>query len=241
MINNSKLIVVIPARGGSKGIKKKNLIEINGVSIVERAFRLARKNPFVDKIIISTDDSEIYALSKRLGVSTPKPRPYYLASDTAKTIDIIKNLVDEKSIYCDDCLLLMQPTTPFRTLEDLNNVINLIKKNWDKYDAVISINEIDGPHPFKAQIISDGKVEPLMKTETSVPRQSLPKVYIPNGAFYLIKVSVLMQENTFIPKMTLPYIMNNISSINLDSTLDLILLESIVERGLANNAISDSN
>lgn len=241
MINNSKLIAIIPARGGSKGIKKKNLIELEGVSLVERAFRLAKKNKHIDKIYVSTDDPEIYTLSQELGISTPKPRPTFLASDSARTVDLVKNLVEEGVIDINDCILLLQPTTPLRTFSDLSNVISKFSINWDKTDAVISLVEINGPHPYKAQVIEDGNIKPLLGTESSVPRQSLPKVYLPNGAFYIIKVRTLIDENSFIPVRSLPYVMSEISSINLDGPLDLLLLETAVSRGLGEQAISDSN
>lgn len=241
MINNSRLIAIIPARGGSKGIKKKNLIEIEGVSLVERAFRLAKRNKNIDKIYVSTDDPEIYALSQELGIATPKPRPDLLASDSARTVDLIKNLLDEAVINIKDCVILMQPTTPLRTSIDLNNVISMFTINWDNTDAVISLVEINGPHPYKAQILEDSKIKPLMGIDSSVPRQSLPKVYLPNGAFYLIKVRALIEENTFMPVRSLPYIMSEISSINLDSPLDLMLLEAAISRGLGLQALTDSN
>lgn len=241
MTKNSRIVAIIPARGGSKGIKRKNLFEIEGISLVERAFRLAKKNPHIDKIYVSSDDNEIYSLAEKLGIATPKPRPDSLASDSAKTIDVIKNLIEEEILGIDDCILLLQPTTPLRTSADLNNIIFKFIENFEDADAVISLSEIDGPHPYKAQIIFDGHVKSLMDNEASVPRQSLPQTYMPNGAFYLIKASVLMNENSFIPSRSLPYFMSPISSINLDTPLDLILLESVISRGLATQALIDSN
>ena len=240
MINNSKLIAVIPARSGSKGIVKKNLIEIDGISIVERAFKLAKKNFNVDHVIISTDDADIYLLSKKLGGATPQPRAAKLASDSAKTIDVIIDLVENNIINVDDYLLLMQPTTPLRTSNDLNQVVKLMSENWQSCDAIVSVSKIDGPHPFKALEINEGRLKSLMSIETSVARQILPELYLPNGAFYLIKVFSLMGENTFIPTRTLPYVMDGLSSINLDNKLDLMLLETVIERGLATVALFDS-
>jgi len=115
-----------------------------------------------------------------------------------------------------------------------------MSENWQTCDAIVSVSEIDGPHPYKALEINEGRVKSLMSIETSVARQVLPKLYLPNGAFYLIKVFSLMGENTFIPTRTLPYVMDDISSINLDNILDLMLLESVVERGLASVALFDS-
>lgn len=241
MIREHRLCALVPARGGSKGIPRKNLHELAGVSLVERSVRLARRCTQVDQVLVSTEDAEITLLAKRLNAATPRPRPADLASDGARTIDTLRNLVEENVLSRDDCILLLQPTTPLRTLENLESACELLSAHWDSADAVISVSAVDGPHPYKAQTIREGRLGPLINgQDCSVPRQSLPAAYFPNGAFYLAKIGVLMEEDTFLPKRSLPLIMPSIASINLDGPLDLLLLEAVVGKGLAIDALKDS-
>jgi CMP-N,N'-diacetyllegionaminic acid synthase len=241
MIKDRRICALIPARGGSKGIHRKNMYLLNGLSLVERSVRLAKKIPAIDKVIISTDDIEITELAKHLSVATPRPRPSYLATDEAHTIDVVRHLLEEEILDSQDCLLLLQPTTPLRTLVDLKDALTLFESSWSKADGVVSVTKIDGPHPYKAQVISDGYLSSMVGEDSAVPRQSLPIAYLPNGAIYFLKIDKLLDEGTFLPKKTIPYIMPAISSINLDGPLDLLLLEAIIEKGLAVQALIDSS
>ncbi len=241
MIRDRRVCALIPARGGSKGIPRKNLYMLEGLSLVERSVHLARRCPAVDRIFVSTDELEITALAQRLAAATPLPRPQALASDTARTIDIVRNLVEEGVLAEEDCLLLLQPTTPLRTLTDLECARTLLYESWDSADAVVSVGAVDGPHPYKAQTIRDGYLSALLGGDAAVPRQSLPAAFLPNGALYLAKLEVLLAEDTFLPRRTLPYVMPAIPSINLDGPLDLLLLEAVVAQGMAAQAIADSS
>lgn len=241
MIRGRRLCAIVPARGGSKGIPRKNLYELSGVSLVERAVNLARRCSSVDRVLVSTDDEETTALAKRLNAATPNPRPATLASDAARTIDVIRDLVSEGVIGSDDCILLLQPTTPLRTSSDVHAAVALFQNNWEEADAIVSVCAVDGPHPYKAQVIRDGYLAALMGRDAAVPRQSLPAAYLANGAIYLAKIKTLLDEDTFLPQRSLPYVMSSIASINLDVPLDLMLLEAVVSKGLANIALSDSS
>lgn len=241
MIRGHRLCALVPARGGSKGIPRKNLYELVGVSLVERSVRLARRCARVDQVLVSTEDAEIMSLALRLEAATPRPRPAELASDGARTIDTVRNLVNEKVLSKDDCILLLQPTTPLRTLENLEAACELLEEHWEDADAVISVCAVDGPHPYKMQTIREGLLEPLITgQDSSVPRQSLPAAYLPNGALYLAKTDVLLEEDTFLPKQSLPLIMPPLASINLDGPMDLLLLEAVLSKGLAGVALRDS-
>jgi CMP-N-acetylneuraminic acid synthetase len=195
----------------------------------------------VDRVLVSTEDNEITELALQLDAATPRPRPFELAGDGSRTIDLVKNLVEEGVLNSADCLLLLQPTTPLRTLADLNAACDLLERNWEKVDAVVSVCAVDGPHPYKAQVIHEGRLEALMGQDATVPRQSLPAVFLPNGALYLAKISALLNQNTFIPEKTMPWVMPALSSINLDGPLDMLLLETVVGRGLASEALIDSS
>ena len=232
MIRGRRVCALVPARGGSKGIPRKNLLKIGGMTLLERALTLAQACPTVDRVYVSTDDAEAYALAKLHGCDTPHLRPATLATDRSRTIDVVRHLVREGPIGADDIILLVQPTSPIRTREELNAICDLLDRTWDETDAIVSVCKIDGPHPYKAQLIENGVLRSLFGAESTVPRQSLPETFLPNGAFYLGKYSVLDAENTFIPARSLAYIMPPLASVNLDGPLDQLLLEALLEKGM---------
>jgi len=232
MIRGRPVIAIVPARGGSKGIPRKNLYRVGGRTLIERAADLGRGCAFVDRVYISTDDAEMYELASTTGYATPSPRPAKLAADGTRTVEVIRNLAEEGVLPTDSCLLLLQPTSPLRTQADLDAVCRLLEAQWDNADMIVSTSEIDGPHPYKAQIVEHGFLKPLFQRDSAVPRQSLPKTFLANGAFYLGKLDILLQEDTFLPSRTLPFPMSAVQSVNLDGPLDLLLLEAILTKKL---------
>lgn len=232
MIRGRPVNVIVPARGGSKGIPRKNLYRIGKRSLLERAAELGENSAFVDTVYVSTDDAQMHALAVANGYATPVPRPAKLASDGARTVEVIRDLVQTGVLPQEGCLLLLQPTSPLRTAAELNAVCQLLDENWDRADMVVSVSAIDGPHPFKAQTVEDGYLRPLLKSDASVPRQSLPTAFLPNGAFYLGKTDVLLREDSFMLSRTMPFPMSGVQSVNLDGPLDLLLLEAVLAKGL---------
>lgn len=232
MIRGRRVCAIIPARGGSKGIPRKNLYRLGGLTLVERAMHLAKACERVDKVCVSTDDPETHAIALANDCATPSLRPAALATDAAHTIDVIKNLVSERVLSAEDCVVLLQPTSPLRTLADLNSVCDLLDSQWETADAVVSVCAIDGPHPYKAQIVDDGYLRSVLAHDAAVPRQSLPPTFMPNGAFYLGKTDVLQKEDTFIPSRSVPFVMSPAACVNLDGPLDLVIMEAVLSKGL---------
>lgn len=239
MIHGQRLCAVIPARGGSKGIPRKNLYKINGVTLVERAMNLSEACSRIDKTYVSTDDPETYALALAKGCATPKLRPASLSTDASRTIDLIKHMVREGLLLLGECLVLLQPTSPLRTLADLDAACDLLEARWEDADAVVSVYEISEPHPYKAQVFRDGYLRSLLGHKLATPRQLLPKTYVPNGAFYVGKLTVYEKEETFIPARSVPLLMPETASLNLDRPLDLVLLEALLSKRLV-QVVSDA-
>lgn len=125
-------------------------------------------------------------------------------------------------------LVLLQPTSPIRKPKDIENMINLLKEK--NADACVSVTQFEEPHPFKLKSIdNDGYVKSFIDGTTSeVPRQSLPKAYALNGAIYITKIETILNEKTFLPQKTVPYIMD--TNINIDSEEDFIFLEAMVQK-----------
>ncbi|MBM3712391.1 MAG: acylneuraminate cytidylyltransferase family protein [Actinobacteria bacterium] len=231
MLGNKKLYGIIPVRGGSKGIPKKNLIRLGGLTLLERAITLGQSCKYVDRVLVSTDDPEMFVISKRYNAAIPALRPSYLATDTAKTVDVVLDVVEKAKIK-NSYILLLQVTSPLRTLEDLYSFIKRFEDNLHICDAIVSLTEFDNPHPNKIQKKKNGFVKSYIGVESMVPRQELPKVYKLNGAFYMTSTEILKKYHTFIPERTLPFIMPEERSLNLDTIYDLYLLEALIQRGI---------
>ena len=229
MINGKELVTIIPARGGSKGIPRKNLYRLGKDTLLERAIKLGLACGRVDRVIVSTDDAEMQEIASRYGVATPCLRPAHLATDTARTVDVVLDLLDQLGI-ADAYVLLLQATSPLRTLSDLEQLLDIFESAASNVEAIVSLAKQDEPHPDKMQKMEGGFVRSYLNGDSMAPRQTLPTVYRFNGAFYLIYANTLRSEGTFVPPRTLPYIMPPERSINLDSPLDLILLEALVAR-----------
>jgi CMP-N-acetylneuraminic acid synthetase len=228
MIRGEPLTAIIPARGGSKGIPRKNLYQIDGETLVERAIRMARDSGRVDRVLVTTDDPEIYQIAKAQGVAPPSLRPDQLARDNSRTIDAVHHLISDAQIGR-GYVLLLQVTTPLRNSADLRALCERLESHPEA-DAIASVVRHDAPHPNKIMKVDGPYLKSYLGTPPSVPRQSLPIVYALNGAFYLTSLDVVLKQSTFMPEHTLPFEMPPERSVNLDGPLDLLLLEALLKQ-----------
>lgn len=196
-----KVLAIIPARGGSKGIPKKNIIELNDKPLITYTIEAAQKSKRIDKIFLSSDDSEIIEVAKNLGISSTYIRPKYLASDEATTIDAILDSIEwleNQENYFPDVILLLQPTSPLRTAEDIDGAIDLFEKH--KESALVSVHEMI-EHPFECvyDIYKKDWKYLAQPKSLSTRRQDYAKsFYYINGALYLANINFLKREKTFI-------------------------------------------
>ena len=228
MLSGKKLTAVIPVRAGSKGIPGKNLRKIGKYSLLERAIKLAESEPRIDQILVSTDDPEMYELAQSYSVATPDPRPDHLATDEARTFDVIQDLLESGALQ-KGVLLLLQATSPLRTSADLKRLLDEYDSKGD--GAFVSLCENKGEPPEKLQIISEGQVASFMGSEQGRPRQNMSETYEINGAFYLIDTELLQRAKTFIPEGTYPFLMPRERSANLDVMEDWDVLQAMLETG----------
>jgi|CXWL01.1.fsa_nt_gi CMP-N-acetylneuraminic acid synthetase len=231
MIRGQKLTAIIPVRGGSKGIPRKNLSRLGKDTLLERTIKLAKACPYVDRVLVSTDDKEMFAIAQQYGVAMKDLRPAELATDTAKTVDVVKQAIAAENID-EGYILLLQVTSPLRVLADLQALCNALDNaSPEQAESIVSLVEHDSPHPDKIQKIDEGYVCSYLGKESMVARQQLPKVYSLNGAFYLTHRDILLTKSTFMPTKTIPYVMPPERSLNLDTKMDMFLLEMLVEKG----------
>ncbi len=226
MVRNEQLTAIIPVRGGSTTLPGKNLYRIEGETLLERAIRQCRESDRVDRVFVTTDDPEMYAIAEAHGVAPPNLRPAQLATPRARTIDAVMHLINDAGIN-GGYLLLMQVTTPLRTIEDLKDICECLELNVEA-EAIVSVVRHDAPHPDKFMVIESGWLHSYLGTKPDVPRQNLPEVYVLNGAFYLASFEAVCREHSFLPKKCIPYVMPVERSINLDGPLDLLLLKSLL-------------
>ncbi len=229
MINkNMKIYSIIPARGGSKGIPRKNIKNLNGKPIIAYSIEASISNDLIKTTYVTTEDIEISEVSKKYGANVIK-RPQRLAEDTSSSVDVILHSLEylEKKEKLPDFFVLLQPTSPLRTSEDIKNSIKLFINN--ECDALISVCEIDHSSMLSLSLKNKFLVPNCDDEFLTTRRQDLPTYYSPNGAIYITTPKSLKKNKTFIPKKTIPYIMPQERSIDLDTPFDLKLAEFLLK------------
>lgn len=225
-----KILGIIPARGGSKGVKKKNIRLLKDKPLIYWTLNECEKiNDELD-FIVSTDDEEIAEICSKYNFPVHSLRPDHLATDNALTLDVLTHelLEYEKRMSVSfDYVLLLQPTCPMRKSDHIVDCINLIKKYSP--DSVVSIKDVQGNHPNRMKIIDEGMLVNYVDTgiEDMRPRQSLPKVFIRNGAIYLTKAELIRENKTLVGEKCIPYLMDENDSINIDTELDFLTAEQL--------------
>lgn len=223
-----KVLAVVPARAGSKGFPNKNIAKIGGVTLLEWAVRVGKDCSLVSDVYVSTDSEAYESIGLAAGAKSAGLRPAHLASDSAKTVDVILDLLDQLPTRY-DYVVLLQPTSPIRKAEDIAAMIAKVQEA--QADAAVSVARLEEPHPHKLKAISDdGFIRPFIEgTSSEVPRQALPPAYLLNGALYVVRTSALQQYRTFLPVKTVAYVMGR--GVNVDTAEDFVLLESMYAKG----------
>ena len=224
------MIAIIPARGGSKGLPGKNIRLLNGKPLIAHTIEAALNSKKISRVILSTDDPEIAVIGKQYGAEVPFLRPAYLASDTAKAIDTyiytLNKLFETEGLEIKEFSVL-QPTSPFRTAQHIDESIKLFySKNAD---SVISFCEEHHPIVWHKHINSEGKISPIFDERIN-NRQDEKKSYYPNGAIYLFKKSNL-QIGKYYTDNTYAYVMSRQSSIDIDTLEDFKYAEFLSSNG----------
>lgn len=229
---SDKRLAVISARGGSKGIPRKNIIDIAGKPLIAYSIEAgleAIEKGAIDRLIVSTDDEEIAEVSRKYGAEVPFMRPDYLASDKAKSVDLMIHAAEfyrEKGIVYED-MLLLQPTTPMRTGEDIVKAFEIY--DAEKADSLISC--------FKEEYICDlvtyhksgDEAIPIHPNHNGgVRRQDLEPLYVRNGAIYISKIDWMMKEHKIFGGKLAMYEMPKERSVNIDTMYDVELARVLV-------------
>jgi CMP-N-acetylneuraminic acid synthetase len=224
-----KVVAVIPARAGSKGIPNKNLTKVGGKPLISWSIEAAVKSAKIDKIIVTSDGDDILAGAGAYKEVDTLKRPSELAQDHTPTAPVITHALKELNITKDtyDYLILLQPTSPLRTT---NHIDEAIEKMIDSdATALISVSEPEH-HPLKSfKKNAQGYLEGIVNNEYPfLPRQELPKVYQPNGAIYIVELKYFLENENFYSNQTIEFLMSAETSIDIDSVEDIKKVEDYV-------------
>jgi len=226
-----KILSIIPARGGSKGLPRKNIIDLNGKPLIAWTIEASLKSKYITDTYVSSDDDEILEISQRYGAYIIK-RPKKLATDTSSSESVVKHVIKElkKQNKEYDYIILLQPTSPLRNAKDIDKAFKILFEK--KATALISVKEYDNKI-LKAFIDNKyGFIEGIKNnTYPFTRRQDLPKVYMSNGAIYIIKTEEFMKNKSFWTDRAIKFVMDENKSIDVDTKEDL---EKI--KGLLNEA-----
>lgn len=218
-------IAIIPARSGSKGVKDKNIKELCGIPLMAYSIRSALKSECFDKVFVSTDSWLYSQIAEKYGADASFLRTKDTSGDEAGTWDVVREVIsmfEEKKIFYDN-IMLLQPTSPLRTEEDIKNSFNLMKKK--NANSIISVTEMEHSPLWCNTLEDDLCMDKFQDVRwINVPRQKIPQYYRLNGAIYLMKREELKMENMFQNK-SYAYIMPNDRSVDIDSEMDFKMVE----------------
>jgi CMP-N,N'-diacetyllegionaminic acid synthase len=236
VFQNKNVVAIIPARGGSKGIPRKNIVLIGRKPLIAYTIEEARKSKYIDRVIVSTDDKEIATIARKYGAEVPFLRPKSLAKDTSPSLLVVLHALDyleKKEKYSPDIIVFLQPTSPFRKVEHIDAAIKKIKSA----DAVAGISEVKD-HPYFMVQKKNGFLEPFLKIKKRpLRRQDVPKLYVFNASVYVAKGSYYKKVNKTDPVAPVyngrvkGVVMDEISSIDINTPLDILLADAVTRKG----------
>jgi len=230
-----KILAIIPARGGSKGIPKKNIKPLLGKPLVAWTIEQAKKSSLITRIFVSTDNDEIARIAGHYGAPVPFLRPTELAQDNSPTIDTIIHALDsfEKCGETFDVIIILEPTSPLRKRDDIDKAIGTYLDHSSETDTLVSVGEVHLENPYIMKIIENNRVIPLMEIgQKFFQRQQLPKIFFPYGVIYLATVETIRQQKTFYQETTIPYRIERWQNYEIDDICDFYCVEAVMKNKL---------
>lgn len=225
----SRVVGIIPARSGSKGLKNKNIKMLKGKPLIAYTIEAAIESGIFDKVVVSTDRQVYAEIAKKYGADVPFLRPEHLAGDTVPTndviIDLLEKLKDQGEEF--DCLMILQPTSPLRSSDDIKRAIDLMKEK--NANAVVSLCEVEHSPLYMGQVPDDLRIDAFINKDIGCRRQDLPKYYRLNGAIYLMKTGYFLKFQDYYKENCFAYLMDKERSIDIDDEIDFKMAELMLE------------
>lgn len=228
--DNETVLAVIPARGGSKGLPRKNVLPLGGRPLIAWSIEIGLATPRIDRLVVSSDDAEILAAARAAGCPDVIERPAALAGDGVTTEPVLLHAAEAMGGGF-DWILLLQPTSPFRSVCDVTAVLDMAETGGG--DTVVSVCETPKSPFWSFSLEEENRLSFLFSRQRpSSQRQQLPKVYVPNGALYCGRTRRLAQTSSYFGGPTRGYVMPPERSVDIDSELDLLYAQLMLDNGL---------
>ncbi|RMD88199.1 MAG: acylneuraminate cytidylyltransferase family protein [Alphaproteobacteria bacterium] len=225
MIDGQRILAMIPARGGSKGVPGKNTRPLGGRPLIAWTIAAARQSRLVDRLVLSSEDSEIIRVAREWGCEAPFVRPPALARDDTPGIEPVRHCVGALPGY--DYVVVLQPTSPFRTAEDIDGAITACVRAGA--DSLVSVSEVWQHPAWMYTREADGRLSPLLSDAAPARRQDLSPVFALNGAIYVLRCAWLATCQRIIGSETIGYVMDRRRAIDIDTALDFTIAEALAD------------
>jgi len=232
MIDGKKVIAIIPARGGSKGLSRKNIKELCGKPLIAWSIESGLTSKYIDEVMITTDSEEIALIARNFGASVPFIRPAILANDSATSFSVIKHTIDfyeNKLNKRFDYIVLLEPTSPLREENDIDNMIEKIISMEEQFDAIVSLGEVHEHPSIMKKSVGDNMVPYCKELIMASRRQENDSAYFPYGVAYIIKTKTLLEEKSFYPRKTTYHMIKRYQCYEIDDIYDFLSIENIMK------------
>lgn len=227
MIDGHSVLALITARGGSKGLPGKNITPVLGRPLIDFSIAAARAARGIDRVVLSTEDEAIARVARECGCEVPFVRPAPLATDQASSIDVVMHALDSLPQF--DLLVLLQPTSPARSAQDIEEACGLLLRH--RAPACVSVTLAEQSPYWMYQLTEGERLQALLPASTGTRRQDLPPVYLLNGAIYVARCDRLRRHRSFVGPDTVAYVMPAERSIDIDTADDLNAFVRQLSRG----------
>lgn len=232
MIDGKSVIAIITARGGSKGLPGKNIKELCGKPLIAWSIEAGLGSQYIDEVVVTTDSEEIARIAREFGASAPFIRPAELASDTATSFDAVKHVID---FYADqlhkkfDYIILLEPTSPLREKNDIDEMLEKIISMESQFDAIVSLGEVH-EHPSIMKKIMGDEIQSFSKELVmTTRRQDNATAYFPYGVAYIVKIKTFLEEKSFYPLRTTYKLIKRYQCYEIDDIYDFLAIENIMK------------
>lgn len=226
MIDGLKVLAMIPARGGSKGLPRKNVLDLAGRPLIAWTIDAARQSRYLDRVVLSSDDDEIMAVAERHGCEVPFRRPAELADDSATTVDALRHTLAQLPGY--DIVVVLQPTNPLRSSADIDATLERLVNG--RAHSCVTVTAPD-KSPYWTFALEDGALAPLLGEEHMAKRrQELPETWVLNGAVYAARCDWFAASGVLVGRGTLGQPMPKERSLDIDTGLDLRIAQLLLQQ-----------
>ena len=225
-----KTLAIVLARGGSKGILKKNIRLLAGKPLIVYSIEAALKSKYIDKVVVSTEDTEIAKIAKKHNVEVIE-RPRELALDDTPSLPVLKHSIkflEDNRGYRANVVVVLQPTSPLRKVSDIDKCIEKLVK--EKCDSIITLRKVEHPPHWMVKLDMQDRIREFFKLDKIDRRQDIPDIYIPNGAVFVTWQNTITKHNTIRGPDTRGVLMPQERSLDIDTELDFLIAEKLIER-----------